>query len=121
MQIVKDSLNTFQLAIVSEMENGWLLVINEKDDFDLIETLAESYGDIHIIGTYNLDGTQYQWVNPNSNRNHTIAKYTNKLKPKKVWNEQSQNYDEIPYTEITALDKQVNLIYGHPKRILIEN
>jgi hypothetical protein len=94
------------------MVNGWLILINEKDDFDDIEQAIEELGDVDIVGSYNMDGTQYTWINPNSNRNHTITKYTNKLKPKIVEGE------EIPYTEITALDKQVNLIYGHPNRIL---
>jgi hypothetical protein len=113
---IKEEFN-FQCATVSEMENGWLLIINEKDDFDDIEQAIEDEGDVLIVGSYNMDGSQYTWDNPN--RNHTIQKYHGKLKPKKVYNEQTDEYDEIPYTEEEALNVQVNLIYGQPNRILI--
>ena len=106
----------FQCATVSEMENGWLLLINEKDDFDDIEQAIEDEGDVLIVGSYNMNGTQYEWNN--SNRNHTIQKYHGKLKPKKVYNEQTEEYDEVPYTELEAVNVQVNLIYGHPNREL---
>ena len=106
----------FQCATVSEMVNGWLLLINEKDDFDDIEQAIEELGDVLIVGSYNMDGTQYEWNKPK--RNHTIQKYHGKLKPKKVYNEQTEEYDEVPYTELEAVNVQVNLVYGHPKRIL---
>ena len=116
---VKEVMNTegfnFQCATVSEMVNGWLILINEKDDFDAIEEAIEELGDVDIVGTYNMDGTHFQWVNPNSNRNHSLTKYTNKLKPKIV------DEEEIPYTEEEALEKQVNLVYGYPNRILADD
>ena len=67
--------------------------------------------------TYYDESSQYYWGFPlqyQLKHNHTITKYTNKLKPKIV------DDVEIPYTEITALDKQVNLIAGHPNRILTD-
>lgn len=95
----------FQLTRVSEMiDNTYLILINDKDDFDAIELAIEEVGDVDIVGSYNMDGTQFQWINPNSNRNHTITKYAGKL----LGNP----------TETEALDIQVNLIFGHPKRIL---
>ena len=118
MELEDNGLAKFQCATIPEMDNGWLILINEKDDFDAIEQAIEDLGDVEIVGSYNMDGSQFIWINPNSNRNHTITKYKNKLNPKEVWNEQSQDYDYIPYTEITALEKQVNLVYGHPKRNL---
>lgn len=109
----------FQLTRVTEMiDNTYLILINDKDDFDAIELAIEEVGDVDIVGSYNMDGTQFQWINPNSNRNHSITKYTGKLKPKQVWNETTEQYDEVPYNETTALDKQINLIYGYPQRQL---
>ena len=64
------------------------------------------------MGSYNMDGTQFQWGNPNSNRHHNITKYTGKLRPMVI------DGIEVYYNETTALEKQINLIYGHPKRQL---
>jgi len=115
---IRDAENglTFQASTVTELENGWLLLINEPDDWDDIETAIEAIDDVQVIGSYNEDGTQYIYGNPN--RNHTIEKYHGKLKPKKVFNEQTQQFDDVPYTLGEAVDVQVNKVYGWNNRTL---
>lgn len=105
---------------VSEVVNGWLILLNEPDEFDELETQLEEQNDVFIIGSYNMDGSQYTYGNPKKNekRKHTITKYSQKLHPKKVYNDSGELVSETPYDETTALNKQVNLIYGHNKRIL---
>ena len=104
-------------AIVPEMvENTYLVLLNEPDDFDALETEMEAQDDVFKVGAYNMDGTQYIYGNPN--RNHTIEKYHGKLKPKKVFNEQTQEYDDVPYTLGEAVDVQVNKVYGWNNRTL---
>ena len=111
-----NGLPTFQCANISEVVDGWLILINEPDDWDYIEEAIEAIDDVHIVGSYNMDGTQYLYGN--ANRNHTITKYKNKLHPKRVYDENGDLVSEIPYTESEALNKQVNLIAGHNNRIL---
>ena len=90
-------------AIINEMvENTYLVLLNEPDDFDALETEMELQEDVFVVGSYNMDGTQYTYGN--INRNHTISKYTLKLRGS--------------LTESEALSTQVNKIYGQPNRIL---
>ena len=47
----------------SEMKDCWVLVLNDKDDFDDLETAIEDTGDdLIIVGTYNQDGSQFEWL-----------------------------------------------------------
>ena len=86
-------------SIITEMvDNTYLVLLNEADDFDALEQEMEAIDDVFVTGTYNEDGTQYKWGNPNSNRHHNITKYKDHLKGNP--------------TESEALDTQVNLIYG---------
>ena len=103
---------------IQEMVDGsWLLILNDKDEFDAIELAIELQGDVQIIGTYNMDGTQYRWSKPK--RNHTIHKYHLKLNQHPVWNETTQEYEDVDYTEAEAANVQVLQIYGWGNRVLI--
>ena len=128
-QQIEDAEQLFQHkpAVVSEMISGtYLIILSEKDDFDGIERAIEDGvgevvgGDVDRIESWNEDGTPCIWENPNKHekRKHTIAKYTEKLKQGKFWNEQTEEFDERAYTETEALDVQVNHVAGWSKRQL---
>ena len=106
------------VTIPEMLDNTYLILLDQPDDFDALELSMEEQFDVFVIGTYNLDGTQYLWGTEVS-RNHTIQKYTNKLRHKITYDEDGNIITDEPYTESEALNKQVNLIYGHPNRILI--
>ena len=101
----------YPYSSVSEMKDGWLLILDDKDQFDALEQALEAEGDIIIVGTYNRDGSQYEWFSK-PNRNHSLAKYQERL------NDVIE--DEVPRrpTEAEALDTQVNKIFGWGNRIL---
>ena len=101
---------------VSEMIDGVLILLNEKDELDALEEAMEEQGDISITGAFNMDGTVFLYGN--GKKDYTIKKYKNKLNPKRVYDEDGKLVSETPYTESEALNKQVNLIAGHPNRIL---
>jgi len=104
-------------AIVPEMvDNTYLVLLNEPDDFDALEIEMEAQTDVFIVGAYNMDGTQY--IYGNSNRNHTVTKYKGKLKDVIEYDEDGEVTGSHPPTEIEALNTQVNKIYGHNNRIL---
>ena len=104
----------FECAEVSEMEFGWLLILNDKDDYDDIELAIEAIDDVQVIGSYDEDGTQIVWGNPtvNADRKHTNAKYHAILKPKQLYDEEGEPDGTIPYTFEEAKVKQVNSILG---------
>lgn len=105
--------------VIPEMENAWLVLLKPEEVTDLEDLLKQPPLKMGIVGSYNMDGTQYIWTEPGEkNRNHSINKYKNKLRPKKVYDENNELISETPYTEAEALSKQVNLIAGHPERIL---
>ena len=104
-------------AIVPEMvDNTYLVLLNEPDDFDALEIEMEAQTDVFKVGAYNMDGTQYIYGNPN--RNHTVTKYKGKLKDVIEYDEDGEVTGSHPPTEIEALNTQVNKIYGHNNRIL---
>ena len=107
----EDGLFPHRPAEVNEMEDGtYLIVIEYKDQYDAIETSIEEQGDVDVISSHNQDGTLYEW--DNSNRNHTIQKYRGRLKPHPVWNETTEEFEDVAYTETEAKDVQVNHVAG---------
>lgn len=127
----------FELVLLSENENGeriypyayekahgmqgscWMLVLDDKDDFDALEVALEAEGGLIIIGTYNKDGSQYEWFNQGkANRNHTLAKYHDKLNDVIDYDENGDPIGSHPPTEAEALETQVNKVFGWGNRIL---
>lgn len=104
---------------ISEMVvDTYLVLLNEADDFDALEQEMEVINDVFVVGTYNEDGSQYQWGNPNSNRHHNIDKYRGKLKDVVEYDENGEETGSHPPTETEALATQVNKIYGWNDRTL---
>lgn len=101
---------------ISEMIDGWLILLDDTDELDALEIAMEEQDNLSITGAFNMDGSVFLYGN--GVRDYTITKYTDKLHPKKVYDENGDLVSETPYDEITALDKQVNLIAGHNNRIL---
>ena len=99
---------------VNEMvDNTYLVLLNEPDDFDALEQEMENQPDgedefdVFKVGAYNMDGTHYIYGKPN--RKHSINKYRGKLRGSP--------------TETEALNTQVNRIFkkgGSPDRILTD-
>ena len=99
-------------AIVPEMvDNTYLILLNEPDDFDALEQEMEDQDDVFKVGAYNMDGTHYIYGNPN--KNHTINKYKGKLKDVIDYDEEGNPIGSHPPTVAEALETQVNKIYGY--------
>mgnify|MGYP000197155714 FL=1 len=119
-----DSLRVFNFPYVkiSEMNDSWLVICEPDDVTDLETALKLPPLRMNIIGTYNMDGTQYIWTEPKEiQRNHSINKYKSKLKDKITYDEDGNETNSRRPTESEALETQVNLIYGFPKRVLTSN
>lgn len=111
--------NTY-VAIPEMLDNTYLILLDQPDDFDALESAMEAQIDLFVIGTYKEDGSQYLWGTEVS-RNHIITKYKDKLRNRITYDEDGNIITEESYTETEALNKQVNLIVGHPNRILNNN
>ena len=122
-EIVLGNFN-YDYAVVPEMEDAWIVWLKPEQVQELTDALKQPTLRMEVISSFNKDGSQYIWTEPQTIQwNHSINKYKNKLRPKKVWNEDTEEYDNVPYNETTALDKQVVRIFtkgGAPDRILID-
>ena len=104
---------------IAEMKDAWLLVLNDKDDFDALEQALEAEGDLIIIGTYNVDGSQYQWFEQGqANRNHSFAKYKEQLKDVIDYDENGEPIGSHPPTDEEAENTQVNKVFGWGDRVI---
>lgn len=102
---------------ISKMKDAWLLILNDKDDFDDLEQALEEEGDIIIIGTYNMDGSQYQWFNK-PNNNHSFAKYKEQLKDVIDYDENGEPIGSHPPSDEDAENTQVNKVFGWGDRVI---
>ena len=104
---------------VTEMIGAYLTLIEADKVTEFEDALKQSPLKMEFVGSYEMSGEQYIWTEPTeSQRNHSINKYKNKLRPRNVWNEETEEFEEVEYTETTALGRQVNQILGYPKRML---
>ena len=97
---------TYPLIPVPEMlEDMYLTLLPANEVSNLDDLLKQPPLKMEVVGTYNLDGSQYVWTEPTETKwNHSINKYKNKLRG--------------DYTEGEAQNRQVNKIAGYPDRIL---
>ena len=96
----------YPLIDIPEMlDDMYLTLLPANEVGDLEDLLKQPPLKMEVVGTYNLDGTQYVWTEPGETKwNHSINKYKNKLRGE--------------YTEEEAANRQVNKIAGYPDRIL---
>lgn len=118
----KENPSQFNVPIfkVTEMLEGTYLTLIEANKVTEFEdALKQTPLKMEFVGSYEMSGEQYIWTEPTEiQRNHSINKYKNKLRPHNVWNEETEKFEEVEYTETTALGRQVNQILGYSKRVL---
>jgi len=108
-----------QYSAISEMKDAWLLLLNNKDEWDAIEVALEAVGGMIIVGTYNVDGSQYIWFEQGkAGLNHTLAKYQAQLNDVIDYDDNNEPIGSHPATEAEALNTQVNKIFGWGNRQL---
>jgi hypothetical protein len=103
--------------VIEMTDNVYMIGLQQPDDFDALELAMEAQEDVFVIGTYNMDGSQYLWGNEVS-RNHTKAKYHSKLRNKKEYDQDGNLVVDEPYTLLEAESVQVNKFYGWNDRVL---
>ena len=108
-----------QFAVVTEMVDTYLVLL-EVDEVDALEdALKQPPLKMDYVGTYNVDGTQYVWTDPQTiQRNHSINKYKNTLNDIVEYDENGEEINRRRPTESEALNTQVNKIAGYNDRIL---
>mgnify|MGYP003654685032 FL=1 len=94
--------NAVPFLNIFEMDEAYLTLIEPEDVDSFISDLETASQKVTVIGSYNKNGTHY--IFDNVELNHTIEKYRSALKGNP--------------TEAEALQTQVNLMSGHPNRIL---
>lgn len=108
--------NVTATEIPEMIDNTYMVLLNQADDFDALELAMESVNDVFVIGTYNMDGSHYIWGN--GNRNHSTPKYHGKLKNKKEYDSQGNVVVDTPYTEEESKSVQVCRFMGWNERKL---
>ena len=95
--------NRVPFISIPEMDEAYLTLIESEEVVGFIDDLETATQKVTVIGSYNKNGSHY--IFDNADWNHTIDKYRSALQGNP--------------TEAEALQIQVTLFAGHPKRILI--
>jgi hypothetical protein len=91
----------------------WNVVIEPTEVTDFEDYLKSAPDKMIFIGSYNSDGSQYVWTEPQELvRNHSINKYKNSLKDIVEYDENGDETSKRRPTENEALNTQVNKVYG---------
>ena len=81
----EDNPSVFNLPVIviPEMENDYLTLIEPKKVTEFIAALKLPPLRFTMIGSYNVDGSQYIWTaSGETSRNHSINKYKSMLRDK---------------------------------------
>ena len=104
------------IAISEMIENSYLVLLEEPDHLDALETAMEDQTDVTITGAFKMDGSVYLYGN--GKKDYTKTKYRGKLKDIVEYDDNGEEVNRRRPTETEAVNTQVNLIAGHPQRKL---
>ena len=104
------------VAIPEMVEGSYLVLLDEPDELDALETAMEDQTDVTITGAFNMDGSVYLYGN--GVRDYTLTKYRGKLKDVIEYDENGEVIGSHAPSEVEALNTQCNLIAGYPNRVL---
>ena len=107
------------VIVIPEMENAYLTLIEPEKVTEFITALKLPPLRFTMIGSYNMDGSQYIWTEPTELlRNHSISKYKSMLRDKVEYDIEGVEISRRRPTETKALNTQVNKIAGYNDRQL---
>lgn len=112
----------FKLNIIDipEMNDAYLTLIAPEMVADFVAALKQPPLRFEMIGSYNMDGTQYIWdaTTGQVSWNHSINKYKSKLKDVVAYDEEGVEISRRRPTTAEASNTQVNKIMGWSDREL---
>lgn len=112
----------FKLNIIDipEMNDAYLTLIAPEKVADFVAALKLPPLRFDMIGSYNMDGSQYIWTKENGqiSWNHSINKYKAKLKDIVEYDEEGVEISRRRPTTVEASATQVNKIMGWSDRKL---
>lgn len=112
----------FNLPVIEvpEMNDSYLTLIEPEKVKGFSDALKQPPLRFDMIGSYNMDGSQYTWTNETGNIswNHSINKYKSNLRDMVEYDEEGNEVSRRRPTAEEALNTQVNLIAGWGERSL---
>jgi len=115
----KPSVFNLPVIVIPEMENAYLTLIEPEKVTEFITALKKPPLRFTMIGSYNMDGSQYIWTaSGEKSRNHSINKYKSMLRDKVEYDIEGVEISRRRPTEAEAKTTQVNKIAGYNDRQL---
>ena len=107
------------VIVIPEMENAYLTLIEPEKVTEFIAALKQPPLRFTMIGSYNMDGSQYIWTEQTEkSRNHSISRYKSMLRDVIEYDEEGVEISRRRPSEAEALNTQVNKIAGYNDRQL---
>ena len=107
------------IIVIPEMKDAYLTLIEPENVTAFIVALKQPPLKLTIIGSYNMDGSQYIWTAAGeTSRNHSISKYKSMLRDKVEYDAEGVEISRRRPTDAEALNTQVNKIAGYNDRQL---
>ena len=107
------------VIVIPEMKDAYLTLIEPGKVTEFIAALKKPPLRFTMIGSYNMDGSQYIWTaSGETSRNHSISKYKSMLRDKVEYDAEGVEISRRRPTTAEALNTQVNNIAGYNDRQL---
>ena len=118
VKVIAEQINV-PIIVIPEMNDSYLTLIEPENVTGFIAALKQPPLKLTIIGSYNMDGSQYIWIAAGeTSRNHSISKYKSMLRDKVEYDIEGVEISRRRPTESEALNTQVNKIAGYNDRQL---
>ena len=120
VKVIAEQINV-PIIVIPEMNDSYLTLIELENVTAFIAALKQPPLKLTIIGSYNIDGSQYIWTaSGETSRNHSINKYKSMLRDKVEYDIDGVEISRRRPTEAEAEAKttQVNKISGYNDRQL---
>ena len=107
------------VIVIPEMEDAYLTFIEPENVTGFIAALKKPPLRFTMIGSYNIDGSQYIWTKAGeTSRNHSINKYKSMLRDVVEYDTEGVEISRRRPTDAEAKTIQVNKIAGYNDRQL---
>ena len=117
-KVIAEQINV-PIIVIPEMIDSYLTLIEPENVTAFITALKQPPLKLTIIGSYNMDGSQYIWTESGeTSRNHSINKYKSMLRDKVEYDIEGVEISRRRPTEAEAKTTQVNKIAGYNDRQL---
>ena len=118
VKVIAEQINV-PIIVIPETNDSYLTLIEPENVTAFIDALKQPPLKLTIIGSYNMDGSQYIWTaSGETSRNHSINKYKSMLRDKVEYDIEGVEISRRRPTDAEALNTQVNKIAGYNDRQL---